>query len=85
INEGAALVAAGTTIGELREQDISVLTLNRGTTVIPNPRSDRIIEVDDRLLCFGNLEAMRGLVPERRRSRLRVQPLPDEPLLEDKR
>ena len=28
INEGAALVAAGTTIGELREQDISVLTLN---------------------------------------------------------
>lgn len=85
INEGAALVAAGTTIGELREQDISVLTLNRGTTVIPNPRSDRIIEVDDRLLCFGNLEAMRGLVPERRQSRLRVQPLPDEPLLEDKR
>ena len=85
INEGAALVAAGTTIGELREQDISVLTLNRGTTVIPNPRSDRIIEVDDRLLCFGNLEAMRGLVPERRRSRLRVQPLPDEPLLEEQR
>ena len=44
--------------------------------MIPNPRSDRIIEVDDRLLCFGNLEAMRGLVPERRRSRLRVQPSP---------
>jgi ribosomal protein S6--L-glutamate ligase len=85
INEGAALLAAGTTIGELREQDISVLTLNRGTTVIPNPRSDRVIEVDDRLLCFGNLEAMRGLVPERRRNRLRVQPLPDEPLLEEQR
>ena len=85
INEGAALVAAGTTIGELREQDISVLTLHRGTAVIPNPRSDRVIEVDDRLLCFGNLEAMRGLVPERRRrNRLRVQPLPDEPLPEPK-
>jgi ribosomal protein S6--L-glutamate ligase len=53
--------------------------------VIPNPRSDRVIEVDDRLLCFGNLEAMRGLVPERRRNRLRVQPLPDEPLLEEQR
>jgi len=53
--------------------------------VIPNPRSDRIIEVDDRLLCFGNLEAMRGLVPERRRRRLRVKPLPDEPLLEEQR
>ncbi len=84
INEGAALVAAGTTIGELREQDISVLTLHRGTAVIPNPRSDRVIEVDDRLLCFGNLEAMRGLVPERRRRKgLKVQKLPDDPLPED--
>lgn len=81
VNEGAAIVAAGTTIGELREQDISVLTLQRGTAVIPNPRSDRVIEVDDRLLCFGSLGAMRGLVPERRRrNRLRVQPLPDEPI-----
>ena len=84
INEGAALVTAGTTIGELREQDISVLTLHRGTAVIPNPRSDRVIEVDDRLLCFGNLEAMRGLVPERRRRKgLKVQKLPDDPLPED--
>lgn len=81
VNEGAAIVAAGTTIGELRKQDISVLTLQRGTAVVPNPRSDRVIEVDDRLLCFGNLEAMRGLVPERRRrNRLRVQPLPNEPI-----
>ncbi len=78
INEGAALVAAGTTIGELREMDIAVLTLHRGTTVIPNPRGERVIEVDDRLLCFGNLEAMRRLVPgRRRRSQLRLQPLPD--------
>ena len=84
VNEGSAIVAAGTTIGALREQDISVLTLHRGTTVIPNPRSDREIEVDDRLLCFGRFEAMRALVPERRRrNRLQVQPLPDEPLPED--
>lgn len=81
VNEGAAIVAAGTNIGELRQQDISVLTLQRGTAVVPNPRSDRVIKVDDRLLCFGNLEAMRGLVPERRRrNRLRVQPLPNEPI-----
>lgn len=81
VHEGAALLAAGTTIGELREQDITVLTLHRGTAVIPNPLSDRVIEVDDRLLCFGRFEAMRGLVPERRRrGRIPVQPLPDEPL-----
>ena len=61
-----------------------MLTLHRGATVIPNPRSDRVIEVDDRLLCFGNLEAMRGLVPERRRRKgLTVQKLPDDPLPEE--
>ena len=85
IHEGAALLTAGTTIGELREQDISVLTLHQGPIVIPNPRSDRVIEVDDRLLCFGNLEVMRALVPERRRRRRpQIQPLPDDPLPGDR-
>ena len=85
IHEGAALLTAGATIGELREQDISVLTLHQGPIVIPNPRSDRVIEVDDRLLCFGNLEVMRALVPERRsRRRPQIQPLPDDPLPDDR-
>lgn len=74
----------GRTIDEsgLRERDLAVLTLHRGTTVIPNPRSDRVLEAEDRLLCFGRLESMRDLVPARRRRRARpeVQPLPDEPL-----
>lgn len=84
VHEGASLLNAETTIGDLRQLDISVLTLYRGTTVIPNPRSDRVIEVDDRLLCFGKLESMRGLVPERRRRRRNpVQPLPDSPLSDD--
>ncbi len=70
----------GKSIGEtgLREKDITVLTLTRGTTVIPNPRSARVLEVHDRLLCFGRLESMRDLVPERRRRRAstKIQPLP---------
>jgi ribosomal protein S6--L-glutamate ligase len=81
VNEGAALL--GHTIDEgLRDRDIAVLTLTRGTTVIPNPKSARILEVGDRLLCFGRLDAMRDLVPARRRRRSRpeVQPLPDDPL-----
>ena len=82
-----AVKIAGVEVGHIEavgvDHDIAVLTLHRGTAVIPNPRGDRVIEVDDRLLCFGNLEAMRGLVPERRRrNRLKVQPLPDEPLPE---
>lgn len=69
IPEGFALV--GKTIGEsgLWEQDIVVLTLNRGATVIPNPRGSRLLEAGDRLTCFGRLEAMRDLVPARRRRR----------------
>ena len=82
IREGTDLV--GKTISEsgLREQDITALTLTRGTKVIPNPRNDRVLEADDRLLCFGKLDSMRHLVPEksRRRQRKRLQPLPDEPI-----
>ncbi|MFT7647902.1 MAG: ribosomal protein S6--L-glutamate ligase [Candidatus Poriferisodalaceae bacterium] len=80
VNEGAEVL--GEPIAMLRDRDISVLTLTRGTTVIPNPRADRILEADDRLLCFGKLESMRDLVPARRRRRARpkVQPLPDQPL-----
>lgn len=59
----------------LRDRDIVVLTLHRGTTVIPNPRDSRVLEVDDRLLCFGKLESMRDLVPARRSRRRAVQPL----------
>ncbi len=85
VSEGADVLAQETTLGDLRAADISVLTLHRGTSVIPNPKDSRVIEMDDRLLCFGRLEAMRNLVPERRRRRARptVQPLPDAPLTVD--
>lgn len=84
LNEGADLLENNATVGTLRETDITVLTLHRGTTVIPNPRDARVLEIGDRLLCFGHLETMRNLVPARRRRRARpkVQPLPDEPVPE---
>jgi ribosomal protein S6--L-glutamate ligase len=65
----------------LRELDINVLTLYRGTTVIPNPNSSRILEPGDRLLCFGKLESMRGMIPERARKKRRpkVRKLPAAP------
>lgn len=57
----------GKTIAEsgLRDKDINVLTLHRNTSVIPNPKSTRELQPGDRLLCFGKLEEMRGLVPHR--------------------
>ena len=80
VHPGADLV--GKTLGEsgLRDRDISVLTLHRGTSVMPNPRSNRKLEDGDRLLCFGRLEEMRDLIPERRRKRQRVRKLPKVPI-----
>lgn len=77
----------GKTINEsgLREKDINALTLYRGTVVIPNPRADRTLESGDRLLCFGKLELMRGLIPKktRRKRQPKVQDLPDLPVADE--
>ncbi len=61
----------GKTIMEtkLRDSDINVLTLYRGTTVIPNPRDKRTLQANDRLLCFGKLDAMRDLLPPKAQRR----------------
>ncbi len=42
-----------------------VLTLYQGNKGIPNPRTDRILEAVDKLLCYGKLEAMRAMVQTR--------------------
>ena len=67
IPEGSDYV--GRTIAEsaLRERDINILTLHRGTSIVPNPHSSRELQAGDRLLCFGRLEEMRHLVPDRAR------------------
>ncbi|MBI9092687.1 MAG: RimK family alpha-L-glutamate ligase [Desulfobacterium sp.] len=69
----------------LREKDITVLTLHRGTRVIPNPKPQRELEADDRLLCFGKLEFMQELIPvkTRKRRRAKVKDLPDLPVAEE--
>ena len=73
IPEGSSLV--GKTIAEstLRERDIAVLNLHRGTSIFSNPRSDRVIEAGDKLLCYGRLDLMRDLVPIRQRKRRKVK------------
>lgn len=80
IPEGSDYV--GKTIDEsgLPERDINVLTLYRDTSVIPNPRLKRTLEPGDRMLCFGKLDAMRDLIPEkvRRKRRPKIKDLPEE-------
>ena len=76
----------GRTINEvdLMEKDVNVLTLYRGSKVIPNPKGSRVLEPDDKLLCFGKLESMRGMVPARtrRRRKPKVKELPEDAFTE---
>ncbi len=85
IPEGSEYVGRAINESGLRDKDINVLTLYRGTTVIPNPRSSRELEAGDRLLCFGKLESMRDLVSAkvRRKRRPKVLDLPDLPVADE--
>ena len=80
VPQGSKFVGITITDTQLSEQDINVLTLYRGAKVIPNPRKDRVLEADDKLLCFGKLESMRGMIPTktRRRRRPKIQELNTE-------
>jgi len=80
VPEGSEFVGQTITESGLRERDITVLTLHRNNVVIPNPKVSRELEAEDRLLCFGKLEEMRGMIPTRRKRRAKVRKLPDEPI-----
>jgi ribosomal protein S6--L-glutamate ligase len=61
----------GRTIGEsgLREKDVNVLSLHRANKVIPNPKTDRVIEAEDKMICFGKYESMKDLIPKKTQKR----------------
>ncbi len=80
VHTGSDLVGKTLRESGLGDRDITVLTLHRGTTVLPNPRPGQVLEAQDRLLCFGKLDEMRSMVPERRRRRAKVRRLPTEPI-----
>lgn len=82
IPEGSDYIGKTILESGLREKDIIVLTLNRGTSVIANPRPQRQIEINDRLLCFGKLDLMSNLIPKKIRQKRRpdVQVLPQLPV-----
>jgi ribosomal protein S6--L-glutamate ligase len=47
----------------LRERDVQVLSITRGSLVIPNPRGDRELLAGDVLLCFGKSLMLKGFIP----------------------
>ena len=73
IPEGSEFIGRTIENSGLRDRDVSILTLNRGTSVISNPKGARVLEPGDRLLCYGRLEAMRDLIPEKRRRKRKTK------------
>ena len=59
------------TLGQsgLRDRDVQVLSITRGSVIIPNPRGDREILPGDLLLCFGKHITLKSLMPSKRRRR----------------
>ena len=80
VQHAADLVGITLRESGLRDRDITVLTLQRGTNVIPNPNGRHVLEAGDRLLCFGKLEEMRSMIPSRRKRGRRVKKLPPDPI-----
>ncbi|MET0410253.1 MAG: RimK family alpha-L-glutamate ligase [Polyangiaceae bacterium] len=80
VGESSPLVGRTLEASGLGQRDIVVLSLSRGGTVIPNPKSGRILQRGDRLLCFGKYANVRDLLPEgseqRRNRDLGVWPPP---------
>lgn len=60
----------------LREKDIVVLRITRGTTIISNPKGTRTIEVDDWLLCFGKRDTLAGMLQPKKKRRKRAKSQP---------
>jgi ribosomal protein S6--L-glutamate ligase len=68
---------------ELRSRDVLVLTIQRDSVTIPNPRGSREILAGDVLLCFGKTLTLKGLAPPKRRRRRRERPGSVEPAEDD--
>jgi len=55
----------------LREQNTQVLSITRQKQIIPNPHGDTEIEEGDKLLCYGSLRELRGLMPAKKTRKTR--------------
>ncbi len=64
----------------LREKDINALSVHRDGKVYPNPKDDKVLEANDRILCFGKIESMKDLIPDkvRKRRKPKLKDLSDE-------
>ncbi len=65
LDETDPLVGKRLASSGLRDNDITVLVLQRGLDYIPNPAPDTHFHVGDNIMCFGNLDNMKRLFREK--------------------
>ncbi|GAB5540776.1 MAG: 30S ribosomal protein S6--L-glutamate ligase [Sandaracinaceae bacterium] len=79
---------AGKSLRELAlgDRDVTVLSVQRGSVVIPNPRGDQKLLRGDHVVCYGKLLALKQLIPRDAKGRragkkkgARKNTAPDEP------
>lgn len=73
IPEGSDLVGKTIADSGLRDREFTVLNVHQGIKVISNPKGSRILEADDRLLCYGKLESMQDLIPDKKRRKRKAK------------
>ena len=61
----------------LRELDVQVLSITRGSVILPNPRPSEELRLGDTLLCFGKQLALKTLLPPPRRAKKTTPPAGD--------
>lgn len=82
IHEGSNLVGKTLLQTGLRDEDVVVLTLKRGESVISNPKSSREIQAGDTLLCYGKVENMKKMLIDRPERKRKIKALPETPVTE---
>jgi ribosomal protein S6--L-glutamate ligase len=71
VDERSELVGKTIQGSGLRDRDVQVLTIQRGSVTIPNPLGTREILAGDVLLCFGKSLTLKGFAPQRSQRRRR--------------
>ncbi len=54
---------------DLKDKGINILTLYRAGKAYPNPSDKKVLNAEDRVLCFGKIDLMRDLIPEKTKKR----------------
>ena len=64
----------------LRERDVQVLSIHRGSVTIPNPHEDTRLCMGDQMLCYGKLLTLKSLLASSQGQRRRRRGDSDAPL-----